>query len=318
MKKLSLELYKKMYLIRKAEEAIQKYYPEDEMKTPMHMSMGEESVVSGVVHALQPSDQVLGSYRSHALYLAKTGETDKFFAEMFGKETGMAQGKSGSMHLNAPDQGLLCCSAIVASSIPVAMGAAYANKYQKNNKIVAVFFGDGATDEGVFWETLNFSCLKKLPLMFVCEDNGYAVHTPRWQRQCFPNINKIVENYDCNVFEENSTDPELIYSLAKNALAKMNENGKPGFLRLHYYRYLEHVGINEDFDAGYRPISEFHEWQKKDPVNLQRKKLETIGYSAREIQTLEKDIEDKIEHSIHFARSSKLSDVSELYRGVFI
>ncbi len=114
MTSLNLELYRKMYLIRKSEETIQEYYPQDDMKTPMHMSMGEEAIVAGVVGALKSEDQVLGTYRSHALYLAKTGETDLFFAEMYGKATGMAQGKSGSMHLSAPQKGLLCCSAIVA------------------------------------------------------------------------------------------------------------------------------------------------------------------------------------------------------------
>jgi pyruvate dehydrogenase E1 component alpha subunit len=318
MKSVNLNLYQTMYLIRKSEETIQKYYAEDQMKTPMHMSMGEEAIVSGVVGALNPEDQVLGTYRSHALYLAKTGETDLFFAEMYGKATGMAQGKSGSMHLSAPEKGLLCCSAIVASSIPIAMGAAYANKYQKNGKRVAVFFGDGATDEGVFWETMNFACLKKLPILFVCEDNGFAVHTPREHRHGFSSLPKVLANFDCNIFEEKSTDPEVIYATTKKALAAMEQNGKPCFLRLHYYRYLEHVGINEDFDAGYRPKGDYLEWLKVDPIRLQREKLVTIGFSEQQIVELEQVVEEQIARSTDFAAESAFADACELHKGIFI
>ena len=155
MKELNLELYKKVYLIRSVEDAICKNYIDDHMKTPMHMSMGGEAIASGICHALSPQDQVLGSYRSHALYLAKVGETEEFFAEMYGKKTGMVQGKGGSMHLIAPDEGLISTSAIVGTGIPVGVGAAFANKTHKNGKITVVFFGDGAIDEGVFWESVN-------------------------------------------------------------------------------------------------------------------------------------------------------------------
>jgi len=318
MKQTNVEMYRRMYLIRKAEETIQTYYAQDEMKTPMHMSMGEEAIVTGVVQALNPEDQVLGTYRSHALYLAKTGETDIFFAEMYGKATGMAQGKSGSMHLSSPDHGLLCCSAIVASSIPIAMGAAYANKYLKNGKRVAVFFGDGATDEGVFWETVNFACLKRLPMLFVCEDNGFAVHTRREHRHGFSSLNKVLANFDCNVFEEKSTDPAVIFETTRKALAAMEQNGRPCFLRLHYYRYLEHVGINEDFEAEYRPRHEYLEWREVDPIAMQRKKLAAIGYLPEQVRVLEQGVDEQIARSIDFASGSPYADACELHKGVFI
>lgn len=317
MNSVNIDLYQTMYLIRKSEKTIQNYYAEDQMKTPMHMSMGEEAIVSGVVAALNPDDQVLGTYRSHALYLAKTGETDQFFAEMYGKETGMAQGKSGSMHLSAPEKGLLCCSAIVASSIPIALGAAFANQYQKNKKRVAVFFGDGATDEGVFWETLNFAGLKKLPILFICEDNDFAVHTARQQRQAFASLPEIVEKFGYNVFEEKSTDPEVIYSTTQKALAAMEANGNPCFLRLHYYRYLEHVGINEDFHDAYRPLDEYQRWLEMDPVEMQRKKLLENGVSLQQIEDIEQDVDIQIKQSIAFAENSAFSDISDLYRGIF-
>ena len=162
---LHKKLYKKLYLIRRVEERIQELYFDDEMKTPMHMSMGGEAISVGVCEALGRKNQVFGSYRTHALYLSKTEETDRFFAEMYGKETGTAKGLAGSMHLASPEAGMIMTSAVVATTIPVAVGAALAAVYLKSGNIIASFFGDGATDEGVFWESLNFACLKKLPIL---------------------------------------------------------------------------------------------------------------------------------------------------------
>jgi len=317
MKELNIELYKKMYLMRRAEEKIQKHYPQDEMKTPMHMSMGEEAIVAGVCHALSQDDQVLGTYRSHALYLAKTGETDQFFAEMYGKATGCVRGKGGSMHLNAPDHGLLCCSAIVGSSIPVAMGAAFANKYKKNGKIVAVFFGDGAVDTGVFWESVNFASLKRLPILFICEDNGFAVHTRRQERHGFKSVNEVVSKFNCNLFESDTTDAEVIHNITKDAIKTMEENNKPCFLRFHYYRYLEHVGIYEDFDAGYRAKEEYLQWLEKDPVCVQRNKLLAEGISQEELTDIEYEINKGICRSIELAKHAEFTDASEVYEGVY-
>ncbi len=143
---LNFDLYKKLYLARRAEEKIREHYMEDEMKTPMHMSMGEEAIAVGICHALKAEDQVFATYRSHAIYLAKTQKIDDFFAEMYGKDTALLKGKGGSMHMCAPESGFMGTSAIVASIIPVAVGVAFANKQMGNGKLATVFFGDGATD----------------------------------------------------------------------------------------------------------------------------------------------------------------------------
>ncbi len=317
MSDLNLELYKKLYLIRKTEGEIRKHYPEDEMKTPMHMSMGEEAIVVGVCQALKPKDQVFGTYRSHALYLAKTGETDKFFAEMYGKKTGGEKGKAGSMHLSAPDEGMMGTSAIVGSIIPVAVGAAFANKKKKNGKLVAVFFGDGAIDEGAFWESLNVGCLMKLPILFICEDNGFAVHTPTFKRQGYKSIGKIVSKFNCNVFQGSSTDAEIIYRLALKAIKLIKKSKKPSFLHLKYYRYLEHVGVNEDFNAGYRSRKEFEKWYKKDPINLQRKKLLSLGVKEEKIKKLENKITNQVEKNLRLAQKAPFADLREVYNNVF-
>ena len=317
MPKLNQELYKKLYLIRRAEEKIREHYIEDDMKTPMHMSMGEEAIAVGVCHALQLGDQVFGTYRSHAIYLAKTQDIDDFFAEMYGKDTALLKGKGGSMHMCAPDSGFMGTSAIVASVIPVAVGAAFANKRQGNGKSTVVFFGDGALDEGNFWESLNVACLMKLPVLFVCEDNGLAVHTATSKRHGYASITDIVSKFNCNVLKENTTDAEIIYKLTYQAIKSIKTTEMPCFMHLRYYRYLEHVGINEDFDAGYRSREEFEEWYKKDPVNLQREKLLRQGIKEDQIITIEREIDDRIENSLRLAKEAPFAEDSELYRGVF-
>jgi len=314
---LNIEFYKKLYLIRKSERAIQEYYFEDEMKTPMHMSMGEEAIVVGVCQALRDKDQVLGTYRSHALYLAKTGETDKFFAEMYGKNTGIAKGKAGSMHLSAPKMGFMGASAIVASIIPVAVGVAFANKIMKNDKITAVFFGDGAIDEGDFWESLNAACLWKIPILFICEDNDLAIHSSASERHGYRSITEIVSKFNCNVLEGESTDAEIIYQLTEKAITLMKKNKKPCFLHFRYYRYLEHVGVDEDFSANYRSRKEFEKWYKKDPVLLQRKKILKLGVKEITIEKIKSRIDDKIKKSIELAKAAPFSKISELYQDVF-
>jgi acetoin:2,6-dichlorophenolindophenol oxidoreductase subunit alpha len=315
--KLNLELYRKLYLIRRAEEKICELYPEDDMKTPMHMSMGEEAIAVGILQALKTKDQVFGTYRSHAIYLAKTQNTDDFFAELYGKDTALLKGKGGSMHMCAPCFGFMGTSAIVASIIPVAVGAAFANKQKKNNKIVAVFFGDGALDEGTFWESFNVACLMKLPILFICEDNELAVHTHTSKRQGYSSITNIVSNFNCNVLKENTTDTEVIYELTLKAIKLIKTTQMPCFLYLKYYRYLEHVGINKDFDAGYRSKRKFVEWYKKDPVKLQRKKILRRGIKEEYVVKIEKRIDSQIRNSIRLAKEAPFSESCELYRDVF-
>jgi TPP-dependent pyruvate/acetoin dehydrogenase alpha subunit len=315
MKELNLALYKKLYLIRRAEQAIREHYASDAMKTPMHMSTGGEAIAAGVCHALRPADEVIGTYRSHGIYLAKTGETDQFFAEMYGRATGMAKGKAGSMHLTAHKSGMICTSAIVGTTIPVAVGAAYANRQLKKDRVVAVFFGDGAVDEGVFWESLNSACAMKLPVLFVCEDNGFAVHVPKEQRHGYRSITDIVSRFDCEVFTSESTDVEVIYKLTEQAISAMREGSRPSFLYLKYYRYLEHVGVNEDFNQGYRDRKEFERWRAMDPLDLQRKKL-SHWYTEADIKQAEAAIDKQVIESVRRAEQAPFPPPQELYEDV--
>lgn len=315
---LNVDLYRTLYLIRSAEAGIRKYYHEDGMKTPMHMSMGEEAIVAGVCKALGSDSQVYGSYRSHALYLAKTGDTDGFFAEMYGKITGPAHGKAGSMHMSSPEHGLMCCAAVVASTIPLAVGTAFANKARNTGRLTAAFFGDGAMDAGVFWESLNSACVMRLPVAFVCEDNDLAVHTLRRQRQGYASAAKVAAQFDCAVFESDSTDVEEIHRVATQAAEEMRNSGRPAFLRLKWYRYLEHVGINEDFDAGYRSKDEYLQWLKVDPIAMQREKLlRETWIEAAKLAEFERDVDQQVERSIQAAKAAPYSEKKELFEGLF-
>jgi acetoin:2,6-dichlorophenolindophenol oxidoreductase subunit alpha len=315
MNDLNAALYRKLYLIRRAEDAIREHYASDAMKTPMHMSTGGEAICAAVCHALRAQDQIIGTYRSHGIYLAKTGETDKFFAEMYGRQTGMAKGKAGSMHLTAPQAGLICTSAIVGTTIPVALGAAFANRERNIDRTVAVFFGDGAIDEGVFWESLNAACGMRLPVLFVCEDNGFAVHVPKLQRHGYKSITEVVSRFECDVHASESTDVEELYKLTAKAIAAAKEKKRPAFLHLKYYRYLEHVGVNEDFNQGYRDRKEYESWRVRDPLELQRKKL--AGSAGEEaVRKIEAEIDAQVKESVKRAEKAPFPQPAELYEDV--
>ncbi len=316
-KELNFELYKKLYLIRKSEERICSDYFDDEMKTPVHLSIGQEAISAGVCSALGTENNIFGTYRSHGIYLTLSGETDKFFAELYGKETGLAKGKTGSMHLCAPELGFMGTSAIIGSIIPLAVGAAFANKEKKNKKIAAVFFGDGAIDEGVFWESLNLASLMKLPVIFICEDNDLAVHTSKEHRHGYNSIGDIVKQFNCNLLETESTDVEVVYNLTREAMGLIEKTGQPCFIHAKYYRYLEHVGICEDFDSGYRSKEDFEEWKKVDAIDMQRKKLLELGFSEKEIVALEAKIGLQIDKSVAAAKEAPFPGKERLYEDLY-
>src|SRR5437667_5409048 len=185
---LDSRFYRELLRIRRVEEEIARVYPSDKIISPVHLSIGQEAVSVGVCQALGPQDIVFGTYRSHACYLAKGGSLRGMIAELYGKATGMAKGKAGSMHLVDPVVGVMGASAIVASTIPQAVGYALALQMAGERRVVVAFFGDGATEEGVFYESLNFAALWRLPILFVCENNFYAIHSRQADRQAVPDI----------------------------------------------------------------------------------------------------------------------------------
>ncbi len=249
--------------IRMVEERIIDIYPSDRIQSPVHLSIGQEATAVGICAPLSDDDLLFSNYRGHAYYLAKGGDLNAFFAELFGRAAGMAGGKAGSMHLAAPEVGFQGCSAIVASSIPHAVGAALAaRRLGKAQRIVTVF-GDGAAEEGVYHESLNFAALHKLPVIFVCENNGYAVHAPQSVRQAF-RIQDSAELFGMSYTHiADGHDPSIVQ---ERFAAAIDEIDGPAFVEIKTHRHKEHVGTGDDFDAGYRSRSTFEAWNAKDPL----------------------------------------------------
>ena len=219
-----LLLHRKLVLARRADERIREEYFEDEMKTPVHLGIGGEGIAVGVCHCLPEGSQTFGTYRNHALYLALTEDTDGFFAELYGKSTGAGKGKVGSMHMASPEHGLMVTSAVVGTTIPVAVGVALANRYRGSDNLVVVFFGDGAVEEGVFWESMNFACLHRLRILFVCEDNGLAIHTPSEERQGFRSIEEGIAGFKCQSAVADGSDAREVVSATRRMLQRMGSS----------------------------------------------------------------------------------------------
>src|SRR5215469_13502325 len=189
-------IYHALRLIRRTEEEIARLYPSDKIKSPVHLSIGQEAVSVGICDVLRPDDVVAPTYRGHAAFLAKGGPLRGLMAELYGKATGVAGGKGGSMHLIDMSHNILGASAVVGTTIPIAVGYAMTFKRAQTDRVAVSFFGDGATEEGVFSESLNFASLHKLPILFVCENNFYAIHTPITRRWASDRLCERVETYN--------------------------------------------------------------------------------------------------------------------------
>ena len=286
------------------------------MTTPMHMSMGQEAIPAAVCEALGDDCEAVTSYRSHATFLARTGSSSLFFGELYGRETGTADGKGGSMHLAALELGHFCSSAVVGAGFAVATGMAFANKRLDTGKLATVFFGDGAVDEGVFWETLNSTSVMRLPVLFVLEDNGYAVNTPPRERYGFKSIEGVVSQFDCGFFADHSNDPESLYETACAAAAIIRDTGGPAFIHARCCRYLEHVGIGNDLDTGYRTREEYDAWRVRDAVESLRGRLVADGLGAQ-VDSIDGALEDEISASVQAAMEASAPAHAKLFHGVF-
>lgn len=312
----ALSLYRKLILARLAEERIRDEYPRDQIKTAVHLGIGAEAIPVGVCHCLPPGSKTFGTYRNHVLYLTMTNDTDGFFAELYGKMTGPAKGKAGSMHICAPEQGVMATSAVVGTPIPVAVGAALANAYRDARALVAVFFGDGAMEEGVFWESLNFACLRRLPILFVCEDNELAIHTFKAERQGFRSIPDALGGFTCHVASGDGSDLLGVITLTQQVLTRMAEEPKPGFLHVTYLRFMEHVGPGEDWQVGYRRRPSPEEMERLDPVQRFEKNLLQETCSTEELEAIRTEVDAQIDRSVLAAQQAPFPPPSELYADV--
>lgn len=309
---MNARLYRALYRIRRVEEEVARAYPTDRIKSPVHLSIGQEAVSVGVCDPLRAEDVAFGTYRGHAMYLAKGGDLNAMVAELYGKATGCTGGKGGSMHLIDPEAGVMGTSAVVGTSIANAAGFAYALKLKNSPNVVVTFFGDGATEEGVFAETLNFAALKQLPVLFVCENNGYAIHTHQSRRQGRPDICARAEAYGIPAERLDGNDVLGLRRRTDEVLAKMRAGGGPAFFEVTTYRWKEHVGPGADFQLGYRTDAECEPWVAADPV---KRLAATLPASERE--EIEAEVEAEVAAAFAFADASPFPDADELMTDIF-
>jgi TPP-dependent pyruvate/acetoin dehydrogenase alpha subunit len=305
-------LYKALYRIRLLEEELARIYPTDKIKSPIHLSIGQEAVSVGVCEALRSDDVVFGTYRGHALYLAKGGDMRAMAAELFGKATGCASSKGGSMHLISTEAGMMGASAVVGTTIANAVGYAYALQHRGRDNLVVSFFGDGASEEGVFAESLNFAALKRLPILFVCENNGYAIHTSQERRQGRPDIcaRARASGIPAECIEHN--DILYLFERTRAVAAKVRAGAGPHFLEVMTYRWREHVGPNNDFRLGYRTEDEAASWIEADQIT----RLGSMLPPDRR-QQIQEEVEAEVEAALRFAEESPEPAPAELYTDVY-
>ena len=303
------DFFRAVYRIRLVEEEVARVYWTDVIKSPVHLSIGQEAIAVGVCEALQPDDIVFSSYRSHAAYLAKGGDLNAMVAELYGKQTGCAKGKGGSMHLADSAQGVMGASAVVGTTLANSIGYAYALKYQRSDRVVVSFFGDGATDEGVFYESMNWAALKQLPIIFICENNGYAIHTRQQQRQSNPDIAGKARSFGVTAECIDNGNVFTIYEQVAAAVEALRK-GQPGpyFFECRTYRMKEHVGPSEDWKMGYRSADEAAPWMETDVVKVLGEQLHPATRAA-----IEAEVQTEVQAAFEFAENSPFPPAEELY-----
>jgi pyruvate dehydrogenase E1 component alpha subunit len=311
-KKVIKDIYKSLFLIREAELTISRIYNTDKIKSPVHLSIGQEPIAVGICKNLKKKDFVSNTYRSHATFLAKGGSLKSFFAELFGKETGCAGGRGGSMHLVDIKNGVIGTSAVVGTTIPIAAGYSLKEKIKKNKNIVVCFFGDGATEEGCFYETLNFASLKSLPILFVCENNHLAIHTKLSQRWSKNNLVEKVKKFGIKAKKIKSNDVIKIYSETKKIIQKIRNERKPYFIEIECLREFEHVGPKSDINKEYRDKKFSEKFTKNIFQNTQFNKL-----NENEKKIIEQQVIKNIRDAIDFSEKSKFPNKKKILENVY-
>ena len=306
------KLFESMLRIRLVEESIANKYSEQKMRCPTHLSIGQEAIAVGVCANLTSQDQVLSTHRAHAHYLAKGGCLNSMMAEIYGKVSGCSKGMGGSMHLIDTSVGFMGSTAIVGNTIPVAVGLALEKKLTRKKSIACVFFGDGATEEGAFYESVNFAIIHSLPILFICENNLYSVYSGLEVRQPVDRkIHKMVRAMGISAQHGNGNDVEEVARKVKHAKTMILKSGGPQFLEFDTYRWREHCGPNFDNNIGYREESEFLKWKKKDPLkNFYSENSQK--YIDRKIDTISQEIDD----AHQFADDSKFPTMQD-YNAAF-
>ncbi|TPV96844.1 MAG: thiamine pyrophosphate-dependent dehydrogenase E1 component subunit alpha [Myxococcales bacterium FL481] len=284
-----------MLRIRLIEEAIASRYAEQQMRCPVHLSVGQEAAAVGVCMALRIDDLAFSTHRCHGHYLAKGGNLHAMIAELLGRATGCCSGRGGSMHLWDHAAGLVSSVPIVGGNIPLAVGAALASQQRGEDRISVAFLGDAAAEEGSFHESLNLAATLQLPVLFVLENNRYSVYTPLRQRQPPRPLTRLGQAHGIPTANADGSDVTTVFAAAAAFVASIREGQGPALLVIDTYRYLEHCGPNVDDDLGYRPPEEVLHWQQRCPVATLRERLIATGrLHAEQEAKARQDIEREI------------------------
>lgn len=310
-----------MLSIRLFEESLVKPIIKGEVQCPVHLYTGQEAIAAGICAALKKRDYIFGTHRSHGHYLAKGGSMKEMLAEIYGKDTGCSRGRGGSMHLYAPNYGFMGSSPIVAGTISLAVGAALASKIKNDKRVTVSFFGDGATGEGVLYESLNLAALKKLPIIFVCENNLYSTHLHI--NECRPNNNiyKIADPFNITSSRIDGNNVLDVFETTEKAVKLCKENIGPVFIECMTYRMRGHVGPDDNIQgthADIRPDKEIEEWKKKDPINnFELYLLKNKILKKDDFKRIKQKIEEEITEAYLFMKESPYPKKSELANYVF-
>lgn len=314
---LNVELLKTMYTamlrVRLVEEKIIELYPEQAMRCPVHLSIGQEAVAVGVCSALRPDDAVMSGHRAHAHYLAKGGNLLAMMAEIYGRSTGCCRGRGGSMHLIDRAANFMGSTPIVASTLPIATGVAWAAKLAGRDRVTVAFMGEGAAEEGVWHESLNFAAVHHLPIMYACENNLYSVYTPLAPRQPDRPLWALAAAHGLEAAHSDGNNVLTVYDLATRAVTSCLEGHGPVFLEFDTYRWREHCGPNDDTNLGYRTAAELASWQQKDPIaRLERTLRESNQCSDEEFSDIRQRLAVEIDQAVLFAKASPFPQPDQL------
>jgi TPP-dependent pyruvate/acetoin dehydrogenase alpha subunit len=303
-----------MKRIRAVEETIATRYPEGKMRCPTHLCTGQEAVSAGVGGLLRKDDFAVSTHRAHGHYLAKGGDLKRMMAEIYGKSTGCSSGKGGSMHLIDLSVGFMGSTPIVGGTIPVGTGIGFSISLHGTDQISCVFLGDGAVEEGVFFESINFAALKNLPVLYICENNFYSVYSPLSVRQPAGRNNfELVRSIGVRSDSGDGNDVMDVYAKTDRAIRSIRAGDGPYFLEFATYRWREHCGPQFDNDIGYRTEEEYLKWKDRDPIALFEAAMKKECASrADEIAQMDSMIAREVADAFHFAETSPFPSPAEI------
>lgn len=302
---LAKRLYRFMLRLRLCEEALaREYHPADEMRCPVHFCVGQEAAPAALSLLMRPEDYLYSHHRSHGYYLAKHAPMDALFAELYGKSTGANAGLAGSQDISYPANRFYS-GAILAGATAIAAGTALALQMGKAGLVSVAGFGESATDEGIFWETVNYAALAKLPIVFVCENNNFSVFSPQLKRTAMDNISERVRTFGMAGSAIFGNDAMQVYRTLKDAVARARRGEGPTFVEAYTYRWSGHYGPASDDLIGYRATEDLEAWKRNCPVALLRRALQAAKLlSGAEDAALAKQFVDEIDASFRFAKTS--------------